>query len=99
MLPHGVRLAILVGFRAAHGEQGENAIKQSAVSPTCARVPPRRSRPSSIADVESTGLTVETIPGLGKTFVATREIEAGELLVRERPLIMANNLSFTARSL
>jgi hypothetical protein len=43
--------------------------------------------------MDDPALVVETVPGLGNTFVAARDIKAGELLLRERPLLIATSPS------
>lgn len=48
---------------------------------------------------QSLKLSVEHVDGLGKTFVANEDIDAGEMLVRERPSIVATLLHKLPREL
>ena len=45
------------------------------------------------AAAPSAALSLQELPGLGETYVATRDILAGELLLRERAQLIATNVS------
>ena len=52
----------------------------------------RNPRPFAAAHHEDTALSVQQVNGLGKTFVATKAIASGTLLVREAPVLAATPL-------
>ena len=66
----------------------EVALRMRAHAEMAPRRPPRRRMDGLEYGRESDALTLECVPGLGFTYCANRDIASGELLLRERPLLV-----------